>query len=109
MNSIAVSDEARSAIIDQEQLRLLSLGHYVVGGLEILFASMFIFHFVMFFFIAGDPQFFRVLPSDGVVKPDHPTRLLIQPSLGVNGQPNSLAPGTHRGSVRRPGAAPWAA
>ena len=58
MSSVPISDEVRSSIIDAEHLRLLSLGHYIVGGLEILFASMFIFHFVMFFFVASDPQFF---------------------------------------------------
>ena len=58
MNSVPISDEVRSSIIDAEHLRLLSLGHYIVGGLEILFSSIFIFHFVMFFFVASDPQFF---------------------------------------------------
>ena len=58
MNSVAVSAEARQAIIDEEHLRLLSIGHYVTGGLCILFASMFIFHFVFFFVMASDPQFF---------------------------------------------------
>lgn len=58
MNSLAVSAEARQAIIDEEHLRLLSIGHYVTGGLCILFASMFILHFVMFFVMAGDPSFF---------------------------------------------------
>jgi hypothetical protein len=52
-----VSPDARHAIIDEEHLRLLSLGHYITGGLTILFASMFIFHLVFFAVIASDPQF----------------------------------------------------
>jgi hypothetical protein len=66
MNSDAVSDEARKAILDEEHLRLLSIGHYIAGGLCILFASIFIFHFVMFFFVASNPQFFPP------VQPGHP-------------------------------------
>ena len=58
MNNVAVSAEARQTIIDEEHLRLLAIGHYVTGGLCILFASMFIFHFVFFFVMAGDPGFF---------------------------------------------------
>jgi hypothetical protein len=58
MNSIAISSEARQGIIDEEHLRLLAIGHYVTGGLCILFASLFIFHFVFFFLMASDPSFF---------------------------------------------------
>ena len=58
MSRVTISDEARRAIIDDEQLRLLSIAHYIAGGMCILFASLFIFHFVMFFFVAGNPAFF---------------------------------------------------
>ena len=58
MSTVTIPEEERRSIIDDEHLRLLSLGHYVTGGLCILFASMFIFHFVMFFFVASNPDFF---------------------------------------------------
>ena len=64
MNSIEVPTEARQAIIDEEHMRLLSIAHYIVGTLCILFASMFIFHFIIFFVMAGNPQFFPP-PSPG--------------------------------------------
>src|SRR5437773_12164751 len=41
----------------------------------------------------------HVLPSDGIVQPGSPARILVQPNLGVTGQRNSLPPGTHRGTV----------
>jgi nitrate reductase gamma subunit len=63
MNSVAVSPETRQSIIDEEQLRLLVIGHYICGALEILFASMFIFHFVLMVFMASDPQFFPQQPN----------------------------------------------
>jgi len=47
----------------------------------------------------GDPLFFHVLPSDGIVQPGSPARILVQPNLGVTGQSNSLSPGTHRGTL----------
>ena len=47
----------------------------------------------------GDPLFFHVLPSDGIVQPGSPARILVQPNLGVTGQSNSLPPETHRGTV----------
>jgi hypothetical protein len=57
MNSAIVPPEDRQAIVDEEHLRLLAIAHYIDGGLCILFASMFIFHF-MFFFVMADPSFF---------------------------------------------------
>src|SRR4051812_1459040 len=60
MNAVAVPSEARQAIIDEEQLRLLSIAHYIDGGLCIFFFSMFIFHFLFFLFIGNNPQFFSV-------------------------------------------------
>ena len=47
----------------------------------------------------GDPLFFHVLPSDGIVQPGSPARILVQPNLGVTGQSNSLPPETHRGTL----------
>ncbi len=47
----------------------------------------------------GDPLFFAVLPGDGIIQPGSPARILVQPFLGVNGQSNSLPPGTHRGTL----------
>jgi len=52
------TDEARQSIIDDEHLRLLSIAHYISGGLCIAFASIFIFHFAVFAFMAGNPEFF---------------------------------------------------
>lgn len=66
MDNGTMAAEARQQVIDEEHLRLLSIGHYVTGGLCILFASMFIFHFVVFFVMASDPNFF---PPP---KPGHP-------------------------------------
>jgi len=56
--STSVTAEARQAIVDDEHLRLLAIAHYISGGLCIAFASMFIFHFVLFFFFAANPDFF---------------------------------------------------
>jgi hypothetical protein len=63
MNTVEVPAETRRAIIDEEQLRLLVLAHYITGGLCILFASMFIFHFIMLTVMAGNPQFFPPPPG----------------------------------------------
>jgi hypothetical protein len=74
MNTIDVSAEARQSIIDEEHLRLLSIGHYVTGGLYILFASIFILHFIMFFVVASDPEFFpshqhaQSAPPEGIFR-----------------------------------------
>jgi hypothetical protein len=45
-------------IIDEEHLRLLAIGHYIVGGLYIAFASIFIFHFVFALMGAFHPEMF---------------------------------------------------
>jgi hypothetical protein len=74
MNTAIVSPEDRQAIVDEEQLRLLAIAHYIDGGLCILFGSMFIFHFVFFFFMASDPSFFpppkpgHAGPPDGMFR-----------------------------------------
>ena len=70
-----IPDEERRMIIDDEHLRLLSIGHYVVGGLSILFASVFIVHFVMFFFVASNPQFFPP-PQHGGAPPQGIFRIM---------------------------------
>jgi hypothetical protein len=48
----------RDQIIDEEHLRLLSIGYYIAGGLHIAFASLFIFHFAFITFFASNPDFF---------------------------------------------------
>src|SRR6266478_9008434 len=48
----------REEIVDAEHLRLLSIGHYITGGLYIGFASIFIFHFVFLFIAAFHPDLF---------------------------------------------------
>lgn len=58
VNELVETPETRQSIIDAEHLRLLSIAHYITGGLAILFASMFIFHFVIFFVLGSDPNFF---------------------------------------------------
>jgi hypothetical protein len=82
MNNVAISAEARQAIIDEEQLRLLSIAHYITGGLCILFASMFIFHFVFFFVLAGDPHFFPP-PKPGYPAPPEAIFRVMGAVLGV--------------------------
>jgi nitrate reductase gamma subunit len=82
MNTAAVEPEARQAIVDEEQLRLLSIAHYIDGGLCIAFFSMFIFHFVFFLFIGSNPQFF---PAPGANHPGPPEGMfqVLSAILGV--------------------------
>jgi hypothetical protein len=53
-----IPQQARDDIIDEEHLRLLSIGHYITGGLCIAFASIFIFHFVFILAAALYPEMF---------------------------------------------------
>jgi len=53
-----VPQELRDKIIDEEHLRLLSLGHYIHGGLCIAFATLFIFHFAFILVMAANPDMF---------------------------------------------------
>ena len=76
MSDPADSAISRQAIIDEEQLRLLSIGHYITGGLCILFASFFIFHFVFLFVLAGDPGFLPPPKTGNPAPPDGFFRLL---------------------------------
>jgi hypothetical protein len=50
--------EMREQIIDEEHLRLLTIGHYIAGGTHIAFASLFIFHFVFMLVAASHPEMF---------------------------------------------------
>ena len=50
-------DPSKEVLIDTEHLRLLSLFHYISGGLTIAFSSIFIFHLLFFSLIANNPQF----------------------------------------------------
>ncbi len=69
-----IPQQARQRIIDEEHLRLLSIGHYIVGGLCIAFASIFIFHFAFLTVMAANPDFFagpsghHSAPPDGVMR-----------------------------------------
>lgn len=69
-----ISQQARDDIIDEEHLRLLSIGHYITGGLCVAFASIFIFHFVFLLLGAVHPDMFAAPghapsgPPDGVLK-----------------------------------------
>lgn len=69
-----IPQQARDDIIDEEHLRLLSIGHYITGGICIAFASLFIFHFVFILVAALNPEMFAGPgqspqgPPDGVFK-----------------------------------------
>jgi hypothetical protein len=53
------SQESRERLLDEEHLRLLALGHYIVGGMTIAFASMFIFHLILVLGGAAHPDMFE--------------------------------------------------
>ena len=61
MCQIEPGAEIRQQIIDDEHLRLLAIGHYVMGSLYILFSSMFIFHFAFMLVAALNPEGLFVL------------------------------------------------
>jgi len=69
-----IPQQARDDIIDEEHLRLLSIGHYITGGLCIAFASIFIFHFIFILFATLNPEMFAAPgqapqgPPDGAMK-----------------------------------------
>jgi hypothetical protein len=65
----------REEIIDEEHLRLLTIGHYITGGLCIAFASIFIFHFVFIALMAANPEFFPTPHGEQVVAPDGVMRI----------------------------------
>ncbi len=53
-----IPQQARDDIIDEEHLRLLTIGHYITGGLCIAFASIFIIHFLFIVAMALSPELF---------------------------------------------------
>jgi MFS family permease len=53
-----IPQEGRDRILDEEHLRLLSLGHYIAGGFVIAFTSLFIFYFILMLMIARHPDLF---------------------------------------------------
>jgi formate-dependent nitrite reductase membrane component NrfD len=68
-----IPQEVRDEIIDAEQLRLLSIGHHIVGGLAVAFSSLFIFHFMFIFSMSMHPQMFpgasaQQKPPEGVMQ-----------------------------------------
>ena len=70
-----IPQQARDEIIDEEHLRLLTIGHYITGGFCIAFASIFIFHFIFVLIASANPEFFAGhganapgAPPDGVMK-----------------------------------------
>ena len=54
---------------DADHLRLLSIFHYVYGGLSIAFSSIFIFHIVMGVMFLENPQMFAPPPGAGGTPP----------------------------------------
>ena len=57
-----MSPEVREQILDDEHLRLLSLGHYLTGGMHVAFASLFLFHFIFVMVGVLHPELFQ--PKD---------------------------------------------
>jgi hypothetical protein len=53
-----IPPEERQRIVDEEHLRLLTIGHYIAGGLYIAFASMFVFHLIFLVFLSANPDVF---------------------------------------------------
>jgi hypothetical protein len=60
--TMELTDEERQRIVDEEHLRLLTLGHYIAGGMHIAFASLFIFHFAFLVALATNPDLFGATP-----------------------------------------------
>jgi hypothetical protein len=50
-------------IIDREHLKLLSIMHYVLGGLHVLLSCFLIFHFIFGLVMAAAPHFFGDAPG----------------------------------------------
>jgi fatty acid desaturase len=53
-----ISQEVRNQILDEEHLRLLSIGHYIAGGFTIAISSFLIFYFFLFLLVARRPDLF---------------------------------------------------
>jgi hypothetical protein len=75
--------QARDEIIDEEHLRLLSLGHYITGGLCIAFASIFIFHFVFMLLGALYPEMFAGPNQTQQGQPDAEFFLIFAVVIGL--------------------------
>lgn len=58
--------------IDLEHLKLLSIFHFIVGAITILFSSIFIIHVVMGVMMAIDPTFFPQPKVEGQTPPEFP-------------------------------------
>lgn len=65
---MAATPLERSAIIDEEHLRLLALGHVIDGVLVILFSSMFLLHVAMFLFMPFPVEQGVDAPPDGMFR-----------------------------------------
>ncbi len=57
---------------DLEHLELLGIFHYIIGGMTVLFSSVFIIHVAMGLMMALDPDFFETKGQRG---PDFPPLL----------------------------------
>ncbi len=55
--------------IDREHLNLLSIFHFIVGAITILFSSIFIIHVVMGLVLAFNPEAFAPTKVEGQVPP----------------------------------------
>ncbi len=55
---ITVQPPTSQEVKDNEHLRLLSIFHYVVGGLAIVFSCFFLFHIFIGLMMLSDPGFF---------------------------------------------------
>jgi hypothetical protein len=53
-----VSQEVRDHILDEEHLRLLSIGHYIAGGFTIAITFLLLFYFFIFLLLARRPGLF---------------------------------------------------
>ncbi len=51
-----MTEQERQSIIDEQQLWLLSLGHYISGAMTIVFSSFFVLHLLMFTLIMNVPE-----------------------------------------------------
>jgi hypothetical protein len=69
------AEQTREQIIDEEHLRLLTIGHYITGGFCIAFASIFIFHFLFLTLMAANPEFFPAPSDPGATPPDGVMRI----------------------------------
>ena len=74
MNPPPALDDPRQTVVDGEHLKLLRIFHFVVGGLRVAFASLFLIHTVLFFVLGSGVIPFE--PSHGEAPPLWIFRLL---------------------------------